>query len=113
MALVIVKDKVSEDDFEGAKEDYGTYIKITLDIEKRVVALGGEYHADAEQLLLAQGARQKDIWGGGLNLEEGRIETNAIINLRPRQNQSTEILDGEVRKEFIEIVKKVLKGYVK
>lgn len=113
MAIVLVYDKVSKEDFEKAREDYENYIKITLDLKKEIVALGGEYHADAEQLLLAQGSKQKDIWGGGVNLEERRIETNAIINLRPRQNESTEILGKEVREKFIKIVKKVLKDYVK
>lgn len=112
MAIVIVKDRVSRKEFEKAKEDYQTYIKITVDLKKEAVALGGEYHADAEALLLKQGSKQKNIWGGGVNLETKRIETNAIINLRPRENESAEILDKKIRKKFIKIIKKVLKGYV-
>lgn len=112
MAIVIVKDKVSKEDFEKAKEDYQTYIKITIDLENKIVALGGEYHADAEKLLLAKGSKQKDVWGGGVNLETKQIETNAIINLRPGKNDSPEILDGKTRKKFIKIAKKVLKDDV-
>ena len=113
MAIVIIKDKLSKKDFEKAREDYQTYIKITVDLEKEIVALGGEYHADAEQLLLQRGSKQKNIWGGGVNLEEGRIETNAIINLRPKENESAEILEPKIRKKFISVVKKVLRNYVK
>lgn len=112
-AIVTVKEKLLKEDFEKAREDYESYIKITLDLKKEIVALGGEYHADAERLLLEQGCQQKDIWGGGVNLEERRIETNAIINLRSGQNESTEILDEKIREKFIAIVKRVLRKYVK
>lgn len=112
MAIVVVKGRASRKDLKKAREDYKTYIKITLDLENETVALGGEYHADAEALLLEQGSKQKDIWGGGINLEEKRIETNAIINLRPGKNESPEILDERIRKKFIKIVKRVLKEYV-
>jgi len=113
MAIVIVKEKISKQDFKKAREDYEIYIKITLDLKKETIAFGGEYHADAEKLLLEQGSKQKDIWGGGFNLEEKRIETNAIINLRSGRNESTEILDQEVRKKFIKMVKKILGKHVK
>lgn len=111
MAIIIVKDELNQADFKKAKEDYRTYIKITLDLEKAIVALGGEYHADAEKLLLDQGSRQEDIWGGGFNLETKQFETNAIVNLRPGKNSSTEILDIKIRKKFLRIAKKVFKDY--
>ncbi len=113
MPIVVVKDKLSKQEFEEARRDYETYIKITIDLEREIVALGGEYHADAEGLLLAQGARQDDIWGGGVNLETGQFETNAIINLRAGKNDSTEILDSKKRERFLELARKFLVDYVK
>ncbi|KKQ53023.1 hypothetical protein A2865_02715 [Candidatus Woesebacteria bacterium RIFCSPHIGHO2_01_FULL_39_17] len=112
MAIVVVEDKLTKEDFEKAREDYKIYIKITIDLKKETVVLGGEYHADAEKLLLERGSRQENIWGGGVNLETGNFETNAIINLR-RGNNSTEILDPEKRKEFLRIVRRVLREHVK
>lgn len=113
MPIVIVKDKVSKQEFEEARSEYETYIKITADLERGIVALGGEYHADAEELLLEQGSRQDDIGGGGVNLETGQFETNAIINLRAGKNDSTEILDPEKRQKFLDLARKVLVDYVK
>lgn len=112
MGIIIVENKLSKSDFKKAKEYYHTYIKVTVDLKRKIVALGGEYHAEAEALLLEQGSKQKDIWGGGFNLEEKRIETNAIINLRPRQNESAEILAPKIRKKFINLVKTIFKDYV-
>jgi len=113
MLIVIVKNHLSKQEFEEARRDYETYIKITIDLVSEVVALGGGYNADAEKLLLADGSRQDDIWGGGVNLETGQFETNAIINLRTGKNDSTEILDPAKRKRFLALARKVLVDYVK
>lgn len=88
------------------------YKKITADLETGTVALGGEYYADVEKVLLDQGSRQEDIWGGGVNLETKSFETNAIINLRSGRNDSTDILDLGNRKRFLEIAQEFLKNYV-
>lgn len=111
MAIVIVKDRVSRVEFNRAKKDYGSYIKLTIDLENEIVALGGEYHADAEKMLLEQGSKQENILGGGFNLETKQFETNAIINLRPGRNNSTEILDSENRERFLKIARRILKEY--
>lgn len=113
MAIVLVKNKLLAKDFQKARKDYQSYVKITVDLEKKIVTLGGEYHADAEKLLLEQGSKQENIWGGGLNLETGNFETNAIINLRAGRNDSPEILDPLVRKNFLALAKKILKEYVR
>jgi len=112
MVIVVVKGKISEEEFRKAKQDYGTYIKITADLESRMAALGGEYHADAEKILLKKGAKQENIWGGGINLETKQIETNAIINIRPAINDSPEILDSLKREKFISLAKQILEKYV-
>lgn len=110
--IVYEGEEITKEDLEKAREDYETYIKITIDIERKVIALGGEYHADAEKLLLENGSKQSDIWGGGVNLESRNFETNAIVNLRSGRNNSTDILDGETREKFLELAKKVLRTYV-
>jgi len=51
------------------------------------------------------------IWGGGIDLETGAIDTFAIINIRPQDNNpSQEILDENIRKEFTSLVKKYFNG---
>jgi len=112
MAIILVKDKISKEEFQKAKQDYGSYIKITADLNSGMVALGGEYHADAETLLLKKGASQKNIWGGGFNLETKQIEANAIINIRPGVNDSPEILNPPTREKFILLVEQLLEKYV-
>lgn len=108
MSIVILSKKASNEDLKKASHDYKNYIKITADIEKEIVAIGGEYHADAEKLLLEKGSLQKNIWGGGVDLVLKRFETNAMINLRPPQNSSTEILDVKTREKFLKICHKMI-----
>jgi hypothetical protein len=51
MAIVLVKNTLSLADFQKACKDYQSYLKITIDIEQEAIALGGEYHVDAEKIL--------------------------------------------------------------
>jgi len=76
-------------------------VKYVVDIERNVAAVGGELHADAEQLLLADGSRQADLWGAnyypGLG-SENCIEYTSLINIRPAQgNRSMDIADPLLR----------------
>lgn len=43
---------------------FGDMVKYVVDVERRIAAVGGQLHADAEQLLLEAGSRQEDLWGG-------------------------------------------------
>ena len=38
-------------------------VKLVIDVEKEIIGIGGELHADAETLLLEHGSNQTDLWG--------------------------------------------------
>ncbi len=86
---------------------FGDMVKYVVDVRQRLVAIGGELHADAEQMLLAQGSRQADLWGANYYPGRGRegcIEFTALVNVRPAQrNASMEIEDEAVRRAVREI----------
>lgn len=106
MSVVLISDKVTENDIKAASEEYGEYIKIVIDVEKESMAIGGEWHADAEKVLLENGSLQDNIWGGGIDLTRNNIETIALINFRPKlENDSQEILNPKIRNKFIIIAK--------
>ncbi len=111
MAIVVIKDKISKEDIKRAREEYAEYIKITADTEQEIVAIGGEYHADAEQVLRENyGSLGSNIWGGGYNITLDTFEVNAIVNIKPGKNDSSDILDPGARNHFLEIVKRKLGG---
>lgn len=82
-------------------------VKYVVDVERGVIAVGGEMHADAEQVLLEDGSQQGDLWGA--NYYPGRgvedcIEYTSLINISPsRGNRSMELQDPAVRARVREL----------
>lgn len=114
MGLPVIKETLTKKDLDKAREDYKFYIKITVDIRQKIVVLGGTYHADAEKLLLDKyNSVNKNIWGGGFNLKTKKFETNAIINIKPRINESMEIIDEKLRRAFLKLIRSKMKGIEK
>jgi hypothetical protein len=108
MILIIAK-KITKDEIKKVAEDFDGYIKVVVDIKQKILAGGGKRHFEAEQKLLKNGSSQKDLWGGGFDLETKEIDYNSVINLRPSQeNPSRDILSSEIRKEFDKIVKDLI-----
>ena len=87
---------------------YGDFVKAVVDVSSRVMALGGELHADDEAILLDRGSRQEDLWGINLYPSDGQddwIEFDSMINIRPRQgNRSRGVEDQATRRLIREIV---------
>lgn len=105
MTVILINGFVTKKDIEKASEDYGSYIKITADIVLETVVIGGEWHADGEKILLENGSKQSDIWGGGIDYKTKEIDFNSLINIRPGINESMEILDKDIRNKFAGLVK--------
>jgi hypothetical protein len=109
MGIIIVGQEITKNDINASREDYPEYIKITADLDKEIVAIGGEYHADAERVLVERfDSKRSDIWGGGYNISTKAFEVNAMLNLKSGSNESLEILDPKIRTKFLEIIKNKL-----
>ena len=107
--LLIVRAKIDSETRKKIAEDLKGYIKVVVDVERGILAGGMERHADEEKELLNNGSLQRNLWGGGLDLETKEIDYNSIINLRPNQdNPSRDIMSSEVRFKFDKIVKDLL-----
>src|SRR3989338_4530878 len=106
MNIKIVEEHISLDELrEIAKEFYGSMMKGVVDIEKEIVAFGGEYHMDANRMLLGQGSTQNNVWGFNIYLDKPRdswIEYVSLINIRPQANNR----DMEVQDEGIRAIMK-------
>jgi hypothetical protein len=98
---------------EIAKERFGDLVKAVVDVEKGIMAVGGELHADEEALLLEEGSKQRNLWGINLYPDksgEELIEFDSIINLRPSQgNRSRDVNDPIARQKIKEIVNQLIK----
>lgn len=86
------------------------YIKLAVDIERGILSGGGVFHADCEAVLLKDGSQQINIWGADWIPATQEIQFEALINIRPSQNNpSMEILDEKIRDKVRDIVTKIFK----
>ncbi|MDO8658761.1 MAG: DUF5674 family protein [Candidatus Levybacteria bacterium] len=94
------------EELEKLKEVFGTYIKTVIDINKKICSAGCDRHFESEKILLDKGSNQKDLWGGGIDIETKEIDCNSFINIRPTDSNSTnEILDIKIRKKYEKLTK--------
>lgn len=105
--MIITKSEpFTKDEIEKLKVVFDVYIKTVIDIEKKICSAGMDRHFEGKQILLNQGSKQSDIWGGGIDLETKVIDFNSFINIRPNDNNtSNEIQDQEIRRVYEEITK--------
>ena len=104
----IVRDRISRADLARmAEEQFGDWVKAVVDVSRGIMAVGGDLHADDEAALLADGSRQRDLWGINLYPEESGsdwIEFDSMINLRPSQgNRSRGVDDEQIRARIREV----------
>ena len=104
--VITKKEPFTKEEVEILSGEFDTYIKTVVDIEKKICSAGANLHADNEQILISKGSAQDNLWGGGIDLETLTIAFNAMINLRPQDNNaSNEILDPKRRRKFEQLMK--------
>lgn len=113
MHIKIVDKKITESELRKiAKDFYGDMIKGVVDIEQEILAMGGEYHIDANMVLIKNGSKQQNIWGFNWYFDKARdeqIEYISLINIRPAQgNRAMEIQDASLR----DVMKKIILKYL-
>ena len=91
-----------------ASERFVDMVKAVVDIEREIMAIGGELHADAEQMLLEQGSKRENLWGVNLYPDTETadwLEFDSMINLRPSQgNRSRGVDDPDLRERIRTVV---------
>ncbi len=104
--IITKKEPFTKREIEKLRDEFDVYIKTVIDIKKKICSAGANLHFESEKILLDQGSAQRDIWGGGVDLETKVIDFNSFINIRPVDNNtSNEIQDSGIRKEFEELTK--------
>ena len=95
-----------------ALERFGDMTKAVVDLEKEVMVVDADLHADQEAFLLVKGSKQKDLWGINLYPEfddENFVEFDSMINLRPSWgNNSRGVDDVKIQKQIKDLVNKLI-----
>jgi len=92
-----------------AEDLFGDLVKAVVDLDRGIMAIGGELHADEEAVLLDDGSAQSNLWGINLYPADfgsaGWLEFDSMINVRPRLgNRSRDVEDPALRQRIIEVV---------
>ena len=107
--IILINKPNTNEQIKKMLVQFGNYIKVVVDVEKQILAGGCSLHVDCETKLLQESSKQENLWGGGIDLANKRVEFNSLTNIRPRQdNPSQEILDKEIRQKFESIVRKLI-----
>lgn len=105
--MIITKSEpFTKKEIKKLRASFNSYIKTVIDIEKKICSAGCDRHFEGEKILLDQGSKQSNLWGGGIDIETKEIDYNSFINIRPNDNNtSNEIQDGKIREEFNVLMK--------
>lgn len=109
--MQVVNRILSRDELRDiAANGFGDMVKGVVDIEKGLLAIDADLHADLEALLLEKGSKQSKLWG--INLypdieDDDFLEYDSLINIRPNQgNRSRSVEDETVKQKIEEIINK-------
>src|SRR3989344_7545517 len=101
--MEIITDKISTQKLkEMAEKMFGNLVKAVVDIEKEIIAVDGELHADLQALLIEKDSDWQNLWGINLHPQkqgEDFIEFDSVINIRPTQNNKSRGVDDAKTKE--------------
>jgi hypothetical protein len=113
MKTVTPNEPISLDELRRLAVDrFGDLVKAVVDVQRRIMIVDAELHADQEAELLAGGSRQQDLWGINFypDLQEPDwLEFDSMINLRPSfGNRSRGVDDPETRKRIASLVRELV-----
>ena len=114
--MKIIKDAITIGELKSlAQSGFGNFVKAVVDIEKGIMAVDAELHADEEQLLIENGSKPVNLWGINIYPEFTdvlkRIEFDSMINIKPHLgNRSRGIEDAEIRQAIVRIAGNLIKN---
>jgi len=81
--MKIVTEAVTIKELKDMEADmFGNLVKAVVDVEKEIMAIDAELHADEEALLLENGSKQENLWGINLNKKISGVLISIRIYLR-------------------------------
>lgn len=104
--IQIIRERATAEQAREMLEPLQTYIKLAVDVRRRLLAGGGALHADCEAALLEDGSQQRDVWGADWLPESREVRFESLINIRPKQgNRKMVIEDARLHAEVEHIVR--------
>lgn len=78
-------------------------------VSKRFYFFLAVLHADCEAVLLEDDSKQNDIWGADWLPDSKEVRFEALINIRPKQNNRSMVIENDtIRRKVEKIVRERL-----
>ncbi len=112
--IEIIKEKIDKEYLKKFLDNpFKEVVKFVVDIEQNIIALGGELHSDAAELLIKQGSDNRNLWGGNLyplkQERNDKVEYISLINIKPSQNSfSMDIKNKEIIMKVDQVIEKII-----
>jgi hypothetical protein len=112
--MKLVNQSITNDELkELSVKMFDGLVKAVVDIDREIMVVDAELHADQEEYLLQLGSAQTSLWG--INIYPGEvgtenwIEFDSMINLRPSQgNRSRSVENPQLREKINAVVDKLV-----
>ncbi len=114
MLIITQENKISVPALaEMSKKMFGNVVKAVVDIEREILAIDADLHADLELLLSENGSKRANVWGINLYPEffgiDKFIEFDSMINIKPQHgNRSWGVDDEKLKEKILEIIKNLI-----
>jgi len=96
---MVIKEKTSLDSL-------GSFVKVVVDIEKKIISADCELHVDCAEELMKEGSLYANLWGANVYPKDKKIDFISLMNVRPADNnRSMDIETPEIRKKVEDIIK--------
>lgn len=109
----IITKKLSKEELKNiVRENFETMVKVDIDVKLEILAVGGEWHSEGDELLCKNGSSREDVWGVNFypwNPPEKRVEYASLINIKPAfGHRDMEIKDKDMKEKIHLIIEKLL-----
>lgn len=113
--MLIVSNTISLSELQQmANNMFGDMVKAVVDIERGLLAMDAELHADLEALLIENGSEAAHLWGINLYPElfgNDFVEFDSLINMKPSQgNRSRGVENKDIQIKISAIVSQQVKS---
>ncbi len=108
MKIHLLRQPATDEQMREMLQVHETYIKVAVDVQRGILAGGGEFHADCESVLVEEGSRREDVWGADWIPSEQAVRHSALINIRATVNPDMEIQSPTIRRAVESITRKLL-----
>src|SRR5437899_2721388 len=106
MSVFLIDKKATREQMISMLSTLEIYVKLAVDVEKRILTGGGELHSDCEEVLLECGSKQENVWGADWIPSANAVTFESMINVRPGQNNFTmQVTDPELKTKIEHIVR--------